>query len=253
MNKIGIDFDEKSLIRNEEISLRWPNNPPPQELIDYWHESLRKWLDEYTGAHVKEDGFAWRMVPKFENPAISIEEGKIVRLNITGGEERYGAFVIPFSRKEKDGEAVWLCCPISPFTVPGTMWEFYGSTKSEDSFVAQAWNIFPIKEDELLKLALCPGDIAKDEFYATEETVKIISHEFELMANYKFQDLPMTSVGPRVFRIGDPRNKYQDDERKKYKPVIAIQQVDKEELKKAIDEKIKESSAGDKQEQSNKE
>lgn len=250
MSEIKIDFDENVLIRKEEMELRWgPGKIPPQDLIDYWHATLRKWLDEYAGKTENHESWIWKNAKKFENPVLDPETGEIIRLDITGGEES-PAFVIPFSRKEKDGEAVWMVCPISPLSIPGTMWEFYGSTKGEESVVMQSWNIFPIKEEELKKVGRsASGDMAKDDFHVTEDTVKLIHHEFDLMVNYKYQDLPMNTVGPRVFRTIDPRYRYQSDERKKYEPLIAAQQVNKEELKAAIEEKIKECKAKAGQEQ----
>lgn len=241
MNGIELDYDEKDLIRREEMALLWgPNHIPPQSLIDYWHRALKDWLDEYTGKVVHSDSWASLAKNQFTEEIFDVKEGEILRLAITG-EGEPDVFVIALSRKEKDGEAVWLCCPISRFASLGTMWEFFGSTPTERQFVVQTWHVVPIKEKELLKIGRKAGSnnfFGYEDCIATPDTVKMIMHSYERMMNCEYQDLPMTSVGPRVFRTNDPRRRYQDEENARLKPVVHMGQIDKEKLKKAFEERF---------------
>lgn len=245
MTKITTQYDEKTLIRKEEMELLWgPDHLPPQKLIDHWHNTLKTWLDEYCG------GIRKPVIPsvqkKFDAEAFSIDEGEIVRLDIEDSDdEEKAVYVVALSKKTKTEngkkKTYWLCCPISNYSVPATMWEFYGSTMKEDSFVAQAWNIVPINEKDILKLARVPdAEVEKNCYYATKDTVKLILHQFERMANLQYQDLPMMEVGPRIFRNDDPRKQYQRDERNKFKVIIQADQPSKDEIQKVINEKAKE-------------
>lgn len=241
MNEIDTQYDEKTLIRKEEMELLWgPDRLPPQKLIDYWHRTLKEWLDEYTGKTTSAKPLP--TITTFDGMAY-LEVGSIVKLDLTNNEDEI--LVVLLSRKEKEDkekgkEAAWLCCPISKYSVPATMWEFYASTKNEEQFVAQTWNIVTIKEEELEKMGKSPGaNVAKDAFMATDASIQMILHAFDRMVNHEYQDLPMMDVGPRIFRTEDPRRNYQRDERNKLKPIIQAGQPTKEEIQKAIDEKAK--------------
>lgn len=237
MNEIKTEYDEKALIRKEEMELLWgPGKIPPQKLIDYWHKTLKTWLGEYTGQ--LDPNVVLPTVTNFDGLPL-LEPGSIVCIKVVS-EKDANTLAVLLSRKEKNKEAVWLCCPISKYDVPATMWEFECSTKAEEPFIAQTWNIITVKEEELEKVATSPGaNVAKDTHFATKESLDMIIHAFERMANHQFQDLPMMSVGPRIFRMEDPRRAYQREESEKFNAITHAGEPSKEEIQKIINERAR--------------
>ena len=229
MEKIQAEYDEKSLIRKEEMQLLWgEDHLPPDSLVDYWHKTLKIWLDEYVNG-VKKLPLHDRLLKTsyeyaksdFSLGIIEVRKGEIIRLAVGNDDTGDEILVIPLSRKEQDEVAVWMCCPISKYSVPATMWEFYGRTKMEEPIVLQAWNLVPIKEEELLKIGRIPEiENNADEYTVTDDTIDMVLHSFERMSTHQYQDIPMTEVGPRVFRTNDPRLRYQREERNKFKAII---------------------------------
>lgn len=236
LTTINTQYDENTLIRTEEMELLWgPGKIPPKELIDYWRKTLRAWLNEYTGK--SEIRWPFPLITNFNGLPL-LNPGSIVKISLPTEKD---TMVVLLSRKVKKDVAVWLCCPISNYSVPATMWEFGCSTKMEEGFIAQTWNIVTIREDVLEKYASSPdASVPKDASEATEESVSMILHAFYRMTNRQYQDLPMTVVGPRVFRTDDPRRQYQRDESSKFDIVTQVGKPTKEQIQEELNKKAKE-------------
>jgi len=229
MKAVEKDFDENDLIREEEINAVRGDRPMPRkELLDYWRSTLKSWLDEYCD---KDEPKAFTMPFNAVAPVNYCEIRFDTSTEKVGG---YGFFAV-LGCKEKDNEKRWLCCPISNFKTPATMWEFKIPLASGRLVIAESWNIFSASDKDIFEKTRIPKSANRAEWHLRIDSVGIILHAFNRQMEGKFQDLPMTSVGPRIFRTNDPRIEYQKNEHEKFKLLSQIGALrDNDELQKKL-------------------
>lgn len=206
---IDTEYSADSLIRDEEMKNLWgPDRMPPNVLVDYWRKTLNVWLGEYSKGVLSASHRGDTALD-----ANNVNPGQIVEFSIS--DLSCGVLtVVLLSRKTGGGDEQprWLFCPISKYSVPATMWEFYVESPKTGKLVAESWNIGTISEKELLAIA-SPVDV---EDAISSNDVEKVTHAFSRMLNTEFQDIPMMEVGPRIFRTNDPRRTYQRDEKAAY-------------------------------------
>lgn len=232
--QIETEYSADALIREDEMKNLWgPDHLPPKELVDYWKTTLTAWISEYTGGCVERDVRGDTVLD-----SNSAKPGLLVGVSIPDHAGKTISVVLLSRRDGENGESPrWMFCPVSRYSVPATMWEFYVNTAKTGRIVVESWNIGTVQEDELFKVAM-PVDCDN---VVPEKDVEKISHAFERMMNTEFQDIPMMEVGPRVFLLNDPRRNYQRDEKIAYDFLRKLGGKTKEEVAEGIAETVQKS------------